>query len=329
MKTLVIGGSGFLSSAVVQQLRDAGHEVTIFTRGQRPTPEGVKVITGDRHNVETFVQAFEGRPFDAVVDCIAFTPGDAHADLRAFAGRIGHLVMISTDFVYGPFRTLPMDENTATQALNDYGRNKVATEEALLTAWREESFPVTIMRPPHILGPGSHLGSGSLQGRDASLLERLESGGPLMLLDSGQLLIQPVHKDDVGRACAAVLAHPETTRGEVYNCAGPDRATTRAYYDLITAAIGAEAVEYLSLPSEEYVRALPEKAPFAQHRVYCVEKLARDTGYCPSTTLAHALFETIDWLQSSGASQPYVLTDREENLAMLDRAFREELRRLL
>jgi nucleoside-diphosphate-sugar epimerase len=329
MKTLVIGGTGFLSGAVVRQLQIAGHEVTVFTRGQRPAPDRVKVLTGDRQDVDAFVQAFEGRPFDAVVDCIAFTPDDACADLRAFAGRVGHLVMISTDFVYGAYRTLPMDEDTATQALNEYGRNKVAAEEALLTAWRDESFPVTILRPPHILGPGSHLGSGSLQGRDPSLLARLEAGGPVMLLDGGQLLIQPVHKDDVGRACAAVLAHPESTRGEVYNCAGPDRATTRAYYDVIAAAIGAEVVEYLSLPSEEYVRSLPEKAPFAQHRVYSVEKLVRDTGYRPSTTLAHALFETIDWLQSSGAELPYVPTEREQNLAMLDRAFREQLRLLL
>ena len=329
MKTLVIGGSGFLSGAVVRQLQEAGHDVTAFTRGQRPLPDGVKALHGDRHDRDAFVQAFEGRPFDAVVDCIAFTPADAYSDLRAFAGRIGHLVMISTDFVYGPYRTLPMDEETATQALNDYGRNKVATEEAFLTAWREESFPVSILRPPHILGPGSHLGSGSLQGRDPSLLERLEAGGPMMLLDGGQLLIQPVHKDDVGRACAAVLAHGGTTRGEVYNCAGPDRATTRAYYDLISAAIGAAAVEYLSLPAEEYVHAFPEKAPFAQHRVYSVEKLVRDTGYRPSTTLAHSLFETIDWLQASGASQPCVPSERDENLAMLDRAYREELRRLL
>jgi nucleoside-diphosphate-sugar epimerase len=329
MKTLVIGGSGFLSGAVVRQLQAAEHEVTVFTRGRRPPPDGVKTITGDRHDVDTFVQAFEGRPFDAVVDCIAFTPEDAHADLRAFAGRIGHLVMISTDFVYGSYRTLPMEEDTATQALNDYGRSKAATEEALLTAWRDEGFPVSILRPPHILGSGSHLGSGSLQGRDPALLARLEAGGPVMLLDGGQLLIQPVHKDDIGRACAAVLAHPDSTRGEVYNCAGPDRATTRAYYDLIAAAIGAEAVEYLSLPSKEYVRALPEKAPFSQHRLYSVEKLVRDTGYRPSTTLAHALFETIDWLQSSGAAQPYVPTGRDENLAMLDRAFREELQRLL
>jgi nucleoside-diphosphate-sugar epimerase len=263
------------------------------------------------------------------VDCIAFTPADAQVDLRAFAGRIGHFILISTDFVYGAYRTLPMDEHTPTQALNDYGRNKVAAEEALLGAWREEAFRVTILRPPHILGPGSHLGSGSLQGRDPSLLARLEAGGPVMLLDGGQLLIQPVHKDDVGRACAAVLAHPDSTRGEVYNCAGPDSATTRAYYELIAAAIGAEEVEYLSLPAEEYVRAFPDKAPFAQHRVYSVEKLVRDTGYRPSTSLAHALFETIDWLQFSGAAQPHVPTKREENLAMLDRGFREKLRRLL
>ena len=148
MKVLVIGGSGFLSSAVVTESLQAGHEVTIYTRGQRPVPEGVKAITGDRKQVDAFVGAMAGRPFDAVMDCICFTAQDAQADLRAFAGRIGHLVVISTDFVYGPQRTLPMDEETPRVALSQYGRDKAAAEDVLLGASDSERFPVSILRPP-------------------------------------------------------------------------------------------------------------------------------------------------------------------------------------
>lgn len=328
MNVLVVGGSGFLSSAVVTELQAAGHAVTVFTRGQRPVPEGARTIVGDRQDPEAFSRALEGRPFDAVVDCICYTPDDARLDLRAFSGRVKRLVMISTDFVYGPHRRQPMDEDTPTQALNAYGRAKAAAEDVFFEAHREEGFPVTVLRPPHIMGAGGQLGSGSLQGRDPMLLDRLQQGAPIVLLDGGALLIQPALHRDIGQACAAVLAS-DATLGEAYNVAGPTIASTREYYDLIAATLGVDAPEYLSLPSAEYVRAFPEKAPFATHRTYSVEKLARDTGYRPATTLSHAVFEMVDWLQANDATEPYVETEQDVELAALCRAFSHEAQRIL
>ncbi|HTE20696.1 MAG TPA: NAD-dependent epimerase/dehydratase family protein, partial [Armatimonadota bacterium] len=150
MDVLVIGGTGFLSSAVVAELSAAGHRVTVFTRGRRPLPEGVEAITGDRSDHAAFAAHFEGRPFDAVVDCICFRPEEAQAGLRAFSGRVRHFLMISTDFVYGPRRVLPMDEDTPLRAMSQYGRDKAACEALLMEAWAEERFPVTVLRPPHI-----------------------------------------------------------------------------------------------------------------------------------------------------------------------------------
>lgn len=328
MKVLVLGGTGFLSSAVVAELQQAGHAVTVYTRGQRGLPAGVDSIAGDRKNVADFLLQLQGRPFDAVVDCICYTPEDAAADLRAFAGRTGHLVMISTDFVYGPHRRLPMDEDTPTPALSQYGRNKAACEALLLGAWAEERFPVTILRPPHIMGAGGHLGTGSLQGRDPMLLDRLLSGAPVILLDGGALLIQPVVHRDIGRACAAVLGK-EATWGQAYNVAGPDCITTREYYDVIAATLGVEHPQYLSLPSDLYVRANPDKAPFAYHRMYSVEKLYRDAGYRPDTGVRHAIFEMIDWLQATGSAQSYDATDREEAMIALWRTFESHVQGLL
>jgi nucleoside-diphosphate-sugar epimerase len=328
MRVLVIGGSGFLSSAVVFELQAAGHQVTVFTRGQRPLPDGVEAIVGDRKDYASFPGHFMGRPFDAVVDCICYTPEDARSDLRAFGGRVGHFVMISTDFVYGPHRRLPMDEDTPTQAMSQYGRNKVACEELFFSACMEERFPVTVLRPPHIMGAGGQLGSGSLQGRDPMLLDRLERGAPVVLLDGGTLLIQPVVHRDIGRACAAALGK-EATHGQAYNVAGPDCVTTREYYDIIAAVVGVEAVEYLSLPSADYVRAHPDRAPFAYHRMYSTDRLARDTGYRPDTTLRHAIFEMVDWLQSHDGVKPYQETEQDASMTALCRAFSEEAGKVL
>jgi nucleoside-diphosphate-sugar epimerase len=221
-----------------------------------------------------------------------------------------------------------MDEDTPTLPLNEYGRNKVAAEELLLEAHRTEGFPVTILRPPHIMGAGGQLGTGSLQGRDPMLLDRMERGEPVPLLDGGVLLIQPVLHRDLGAACAAVLGS-EAAVGQTYNVAGPDCVTTREYYDLIAATLGISDPAYLSIPAEEFIRAYPDKEPFALHRMYSVEKLARDTGYRPATSLSHAVFEMVDWLQANEAAQPYAATEQDTAIAALAGAYTEHLRGLL
>ena len=58
-----------------------------------------------------------------------------------------------------------MDEDTPRNALSSYGREKAACEDLLLGACRDEGFPVTVLRPPHIMGAGGQLGTGSLQER--------------------------------------------------------------------------------------------------------------------------------------------------------------------
>jgi nucleoside-diphosphate-sugar epimerase len=183
------------------------------------------------------------------------------------------------------------------------------------------------MRPPHILGAGSHLGTGSPQGRDPMLLDRLRQGAPVVLLDGGALLIQPVSATDVARAALAALAAGRSA-GRVYNVAGPDAVTTLGYYELVAAQIGAP-LHVLSLPARLWVAAQPERAPFAQHRLYCTSCLTEETGYAPSVSLAAMIRETISGLEQSGAAQPYVPDAREAAMIERLRAAEADLMHLL
>jgi nucleoside-diphosphate-sugar epimerase len=328
VKLLVLGGSGFLSRVVAEEAVAAGHTVSVVTRGNRPLPEGVTALRGDRKDPESLLPLLEGRPFDAVVDCLCYNPSDAELSLRAFSGRVQRYVMISTDFVYGTQRTLPMDEDTPTKALSEYGRHKAACEEILFAAHQAEGFPATVLRPPHIMGAGGQLGTGSLQGRDPMLLDRLRRYVPIPLLEGGQLLIQPVVHRDIAKACFAVI-NADAAVGKAYNVAGPDCVTTREYYQLVAATIGVEYPEYFSFPSIVYMLAYPERSPFTHHRAYSTDRLARDTGYRPQTTLAHAIFEMVDWLQASGEAKPYVETPQDQAVYALFDAYFKELRKVL
>jgi nucleoside-diphosphate-sugar epimerase len=327
MRLLIIGGSGFLSGTLVGEASGAGHQVTVVTRGRRPLPRGVEALVADRSETAAVAAALGGREFDAVVDCIGFRVEDAAQDLELFAGRAGHLVFISTDFVYGGQpRRLPLTETATTDALNPYGRNKRACEELLLRDGPARGLGITVLRPPHILGAGSHLGTGSLQGRDTMLLDRLRHGAPIVLLDGGTLLIQPVSATDVARGALAAVtrgsgvqafrrsgrrapgastASAGSVTGAVYNVAGPDGVTTRQYYEIVAEILGCR-LQVLSLPSRLWVDSRPDRAPFAQHRLYDTGALVREVGYTPKVTLEAVIRETIQWLEQSGAAQPYV-----------------------
>ncbi len=308
MNVLVLGGTGFLSGAVVKEAQNAGHAVTIVTRGKenRPAPPtGVTVLTADRSDeaaLEAAVQS-ANQFFDLVIDCVLFKPDDARAAVRIFQDRAACYVFISTDFVYGGEpRFYPIREDAPRHALSSYGVNKAACEDVFFTAQRETNFPAVVLRPPHIMGRGSLLGTGSLEGRDPWILWRLENNQPILLLDNGELLIQPVHKTDIARAALAVAEAKAQTVGKAYNMAGPDYVTTRRYYEMVCDASGLppENLVVAPLASPVYLAAYPDRAPFAQNRAYSLDALQADAHFAPTISLADCIAEVVAEYKEKG-----------------------------
>lgn len=292
---LILGGTGFLSSAIARASLAAGHDVTVLTRGMRSVDalSGARAVVADRSDDSAVREALQGDSFDLVIDAICFNADHARQDVALFSGKAGRLVMISTDFVYtAERRTLPVPESTPRDAPTPYGRQKAEAEDVLLGA--DDRLSVTVLRPPHIVGAGGLPGTGSLQGRDPALLARLRRGEPILLLDGGALLIQPVDRRDIAAACLSLISAP-ATRGRIYNIAGPEAVTTRRYYEILAEA-AATPLTVLSLPSALYVRAFPERASFACHRAYSLEALARDALFRPVVPLETSLHEMVIWL---------------------------------
>jgi nucleoside-diphosphate-sugar epimerase len=156
---------------------------------------------------------------------------------------------------------------------------------------------VTILRPPHIVGPGSLLGTGSLQGRDPAVPARLRRGEPIVLHNGGALLIQPADKRDIAGACLAAIASAASI-GKTYNVMGPQAVTTRRYYEIVAEALGV-GLTVVSLPSDIYVAAYPDRASFACHRAYSTESLAADTGFRAAIPLEQSLREMLRWLEAN------------------------------
>lgn len=148
MKILFIGGTGIISTACTALAAKRGLDVTLLSRGQHASqlPPGVKTLLADV-NDPAVLQKLERESLDVVVDWIAFTPGDIERDLKLFRGRTRQFVFISSTSAYQKPQThyLMTESTPLANPYWDYSRNKIACEERLMKAYRDEGFPVTIV----------------------------------------------------------------------------------------------------------------------------------------------------------------------------------------
>lgn len=153
MKALFIGGTGTISSAISALCVRRGWDLTLLNRGNADArvPEGAHLIHADIHDETAAREALEGQTFDVVADFIAYTPDDVARDIRLFAGRTGQYFFISSASAYQkPLSSPWITEGTPLcNPYWEYSRLKAACEDVLIRAYREQGFPITIIRPSH------------------------------------------------------------------------------------------------------------------------------------------------------------------------------------
>lgn len=241
MNVLIIGGTGLISTGIVKHLLARNAGVTCFNRGQRENrlDAGVKQIHGVREP-GVLAKTFAGQRFDVVIDMICFRPEQADDAIAAFAGQCRQYIFCSTVCSYGvnvPPGVL-VDETFPQEPISRYGRDKLACEQAFLSAHRAGKFAVTIIRPSHTYGPGSPL-IDNLEG-DASTWDRVERDLPVLCAGDGLGLWVSTHRDDCGKAFA-YAAMSQTTFGQCYNATRDANFTWRDYYAQAASALGKKA----------------------------------------------------------------------------------------
>jgi nucleoside-diphosphate-sugar epimerase len=241
MKILFIGGTGFISTAVSQLAIDRGHELYHLNRGVRPTElQGVHQITADWHNFEEAKAALDGLKFDAVVDWIAFKPEDVERDLAMFRERTDQFFFISSASAYQkpPAHYIITESTPLYNPFWEYSRNKIACEERLLRAYREEEFPAVIVRPSHTYDPNLPLGLGGWG--CYTLPDRLLRGKPVIVHGDGSALWVVTHSEDFGRGFLGLFGN-EKTLGHAFHITSDEVLTWNQIYATIADALGVEA----------------------------------------------------------------------------------------
>ena len=276
LRILILGGSGFISGNLARRAVQAGHQVTIVTRGRRPVPEGVEALQADRSQPGELNNTMSDwalkqpkplRPFDLVVDCLAWTPEHIRQDLALFCGtEQTHLVVLSTDQVYDPKRRTFPQTNEPAAYLEDQSdfAGKRRCEQLLMQ--QDTTRRWTVLRPSIVLGANGRLDFFPEHLHDDDVVGRLRRGEELRLAGGGHFLCQPIY---VGDLAELILAFPATpgAAGKILDCPGPETLEIRQVYELAAKTLGG-SLSIAEIPIAQRLETHPEEAPWLCHRFY-------------------------------------------------------------
>jgi len=209
---LIIGGTGFLGSAISSRLASADFLVTLPTRRRERIRHlsvlpAAQIVEADVHDEATLVRLMAGQ--DAVISLVGILKGNFQRTHAELPGKIARAAATA-----GVSRLLHVSALAATaDAPSEYLRSKAAGEAALKAAYPE----VTIFQPSVIFGLGDSF---------LTLFAGLLKIAPVVPLACAGARFQPVWIGDVVAAVVASLDHPES-RGQTYPLCGPRNYSLR------------------------------------------------------------------------------------------------------
>ncbi len=253
MKALFIGGTGTISMAITKLLaQHPDWELYLLNRGSRTSqlPENVKVINADINNEQQAAEALGDMSFDCVCDFIGFVPSQLERDYRLFNGRTKQFMYISSASAYQkPLSDYRINEGTPlANPYWEYSRNKIACEEFLMKMYRENGFPVTIIRPSHTYDErsvplGVHGDKGSWQ-----VVKRMLEGKPVIIHGDGTSLWTMTHNSDFAKGFIGLMGNIHAI-GEAFQITSDESVTWNQIYKAIADTLGVEFKPYY-VPSD-------------------------------------------------------------------------------
>jgi nucleoside-diphosphate-sugar epimerase len=305
LRALIIGGNGIISSSVSSLAVQRGFEVTLLNRGQsntRPPIDGVRRLTGDASDAASIAAAIGAEDFDVVVNFRSFLATQVRADIELFAGRTAQYVYISSASAYQkPVAHLPITESTPLyNPFWQYSRDKIASEDALVAAYREHGFPVTIVRPSHTYDETLIPIEGGW-----TMLDRMRRGLPVLVHGDGTSLWTLTHARDFAVGFVGLMGNPVAV-GDTFQITSDFVYPWDAIYRMLGAALGVEP-QLVHVASETIARAIPEWGPGLlgdkSHSVIFDNSKLRSVvpDFNPTTTFAQGAREIADWYDADAS----------------------------
>jgi len=254
MKVLFIGGTGLISIACSELAIQGGMELTLLNRSASPRhklPEGAKQLVGNIHTDEVqLAQVLADQHFDVVVDWIAFTAEDVERDIRLFSGKTDQFIFISSASAYQkpPSHYLVTEETPLENPYWQYSRDKIACEQRLMTEYRLNGFPVTIIRPsltyglsqiPMIMGSWNY---------PYTIVDRIKRGQKVIVPGDGTSLWVMTWNGDFAKGLLGLFGRKDAL-GEAFHITSDEVLTWDQIHQELGRAIGIEP-NIIHIPSD-------------------------------------------------------------------------------
>lgn len=247
MKVLFIGGTGLISSACTRLAVDRGIDIYHLNRGQstRMTPVTVKNLRADIRDKDSVIRMLRDMTFDVVVDWVAFTPEHVEVDLELFRDRTKQYIFISSASIYQtPPTNLPITESTPLRnPYWAYSRAKIACEERLMQAYRQDEFPITIVRPSHTYDCTFI----PMRGR-YTVVDRIRKGKNVIVHGDGTSLWTLTHNSDFAKGFVGLLGNSHAI-GEAFHITSDEVLTWNHIFEILAQAAGTKA-KIVHIPSD-------------------------------------------------------------------------------
>lgn len=195
-KILVTGGTTFVSKYVANYFSDREYEVYVLNRNTKPQVNGVKLITGDRHNLGDILKSMY---FDIVADITAYDAQDI-IDLYNALGSFEQYIMISSSAVYPEYGLQPfLEESEKSENIfwGKYGTDKIEAENTLL----ERVSDAYILRPPYLYGPMNNVY------REAFVFDCAMADRKFYLPKDGSMKVQFFHVRDLCKLIEVIITN--------------------------------------------------------------------------------------------------------------------------
>ena len=321
MDILFIGGTGQISLPVVEHAAGLGHKIFLLNRGATsvPLPDGVETIVGDMDAENPYAELGDRR-FDVVCQFRAFTPEQVARDLKAFAGRCGQYIFISSASVYEKPVQVPVitEQTPAINPYWPYSQQKIACEEMI----RRSDLPWTIVRPSHTVRTGlpSQVEDGD------RMAQRLIAGKPVIVAGDGSSLWTLTRSIDLAAPLVGLFGKTKAL-GEVFHITQHLFGYNwNQIYAAIARGLGVEA-DIVHVPTDTLIKYNPDwTGPLVGDKSWTAlfnnSKVMSVAGdFTCETDLDTVLADSLAHFKARNAANPYVPNETD---ALLDRIIAEQ-----
>lgn len=323
---LLTGASGFVGRHVARRLLENGYRLRVIVRQPAkfrdvfPAAADTEIVPGDLLDPRTLAAGLAGAThvfhvagLTKTLDYRQFYEVNARAaDMLYSAVRergqpLSRIVHVSSLAAMGPSPTPdPPEEFTDPRPITHYGKSKLLGEQK---AWEiARDYPVTIIRPPAVFGPGD---------QDVLHFFKTVARGILPIVGSDDKRVSLAYVEDLAEGIVRAAESPNTA-GKAYFLCYPDsyrwselgrltasllgKKTRRIRIPGVVVFLVAALVEGVSVMSRRPIILNREKAREMKCRYWVCSPAAaiRDFGFAPAGDISSALRKTLAWHRQNG-----------------------------